>query len=233
MRKPALRHVAFIMDGNRRWAQQHGVGELYSDQALRAVFEAAAACKEYSVSYMTLYAFSLENLAQRDEALKKHVFDAVVRGCSEKKALFLEHNIKVRFIGKRELFTAPVLQAITEIEAATATLTGITLQVLFCYGAQQEIADAASRIARDVVAGELSAASITPERFSSYLWTAPAPPPELIIRTGGASRLSNFLLYQAAYSELVFLDCLWPDLSCDVVRNCLRDFSLVKRNFGA
>jgi len=233
MAAPTLRHIAFIMDGNRRWARQHAADELYNDQAVQAIFEALIACKEHAVSYMTVYAFSLENLMQRDEGLKMHVFGALVRGCREKKELFLAHGIKVRFVGARDLFPPAVMRAVDEIEDATITQTCITLQILFCYGAQQEIVDAAARIARDVAAGGLLPKAVTSELFASYLWTAPAPFPDLIIRTGGAARLSNFLLYQAAYSELMFLECLWPEITQNVVSACIDRFLAIKRNFGA
>ncbi len=229
----ALRHIAFIMDGNRRWAQRYAADGLYDDQAIKAIFETVIACKYHGVSYISLYAFSLENLAQRDEGLKAHFFKALVRVCTEKKSLFLEHGVKVRFVGARSYFSSSVSDAVSELETATAGETGVTVQVLFCYGGQQEIADAASRIAHDVVAGTLSADAITPELFSTYLWTAPVPFPDLIIRTGGAYRLSNFLLYQAAYSELMFLDCLWPEITREKVGRCIEQFSTIKRNFGA
>lgn len=120
MSVPALRHIAFIMDGNRRWAQRYAADGLYDDQAIKAIFEAVVACKSHGVSYISLYAFSLENLTQRDETLKAHFFKALVRVCTEKKSLFLEHGVKVRFVGARSHFSFSVSQAINELEAATA-----------------------------------------------------------------------------------------------------------------
>jgi len=231
MRAPVARHVAFIMDGNRRWAEQRR-DCLYNKEAVQAIFEAVLACKDRGVSYISLYAFSLENLARRDEQLTSYVFRALIDACTTRQHDFLAHSIKVRFVGVRSLYPQDVRCAVEELELITQEQSGITMQILFCYGSQQEIADAASRIARDVATGLLSVDAIKPELFSRYLWTSGIPSPDLIIRTGGVSRLSNFLMYQAAYSELVFLDCMWPEITQAVVHECIDTFEKVVRNFG-
>lgn len=233
MTKPPLRHIAFIMDGNRRWAEQHTADGLYNEQALRAIFEAISACKERGVSCVSLFAFSLENFNRRDVLLKDHVFEALIRACTEKQHLFIQHGIQATFVGARECYPAPVLCAVEALEKATNEQTAVRLQILFCYGAQQEITSAVAHIACDVANGLLAAKEITPQIFSSYLWTGDMPPPDLIIRTGKVHRLSNFLLYQAAYSELMFPDCLWPEMTRAKVNECIDRFYAIERNFGA
>lgn len=233
MTKPPLRHIAFIMDGNRRWAEQNTADGLYNEQALRAIFEAINACKDRDVSCVSLFAFSLENFSRRDEALKNHVFKALIQACTEKKDLFIQHGIQATFVGARECYPVPVLRAVEALEKATNEQTGVRLQILFCYGAQQEIVAATARIACDVASGVLAAEDVTPQVFSSYLWTGDMPPPDLIIRTGKVHRLSNFLLYQAAYSELMFPDCLWPEMTRAKVNECIDQFYAIERNFGA
>lgn len=228
-----LTHVAFIMDGNRRWARAHPESSVYDSSAAHAVFQAIAACQKHDVSSVSLYAFSLENAEARDSFLKRQLFDTLIRVCSQEKEAFISRGVRVRFVGARELYPPHVMKAVQELEVATSAQTVIELSILFFYGAQQEIVHAAKALAQQVAAGVLLPDEISAEHFVAQLWTAGTPPPDLIIRTGGAARLSNFLLYQAAYSELIFLDCLWPDLTEELVHESIEKFYATTINYGA
>ena len=227
-----IRHLACIMDGNRRWARKQTATNLYTHDSAQAVFEVVAACKKHSIPYLSLYAFSLENDGGRDDELKQHLFAALIDACINRQHTFIEQGVKVVFVGLRERYPAAVLAAIESLESATASQTGLHLSVLFYYGGRQEIVAAAQAIVQAVAAGALMPEAVNATVFESYLLTGPVPPPDVIIRTGGAQRLSNFLLYQAAYSELLFLDCLWPEVTTATIERCLQQFRAIERNFG-
>lgn len=228
----SLTHLAIIMDGNRRWAQKNGYQALYEDRSQAAVDMAISWCLKRGVPYLSLYTFSLENMAQRDSALTARVCELIVKNCRTKQEALIAQGVRVRFVGDRGAFPAQVIAPIAELEAATAAQTQLHLSIIFCYGAQQELAYACRQLASQVQAGTLEPAAITPEHIAQQLWTFPVPPPDLIVRTGGQQRLSNFLLFQAAYSELQFLDRLWPELSADDLERCLSAFTHTQRNFG-
>lgn len=227
-----IRHLACIMDGNRRWARKKTATQLYTQDSAQAIFEVIAACKEHAISYLSLYAFSLENDGGRDDDLKRHLFTALIDACTNEQNKFIDRGVKVVFVGMREWYPSEVLAAIESLEMATAGQTGLYLSILFYYGGRQEIVSAARAIAQSVAAGTLAPDEVDATVFESFLSTGPVPPPDLIIRTGGAQRLSNFLLYQAAYSELFFLDCLWPEVTEAVINRCIEQFGLIQRNFG-
>lgn len=225
-------HIALIMDGNRRWATKKGIGLLYDDASKKAVYTSLAFCLKNKIPYCSLYAFSLENLTSRSTVLRERLFDLVIDVCMNEAEKLSEKGIKVRFVGQRDLFPARVLPAIEHLEEATAHNSTLQLNILFCYGAQQEVVSACKAVAQKVAAGQLRADQITPATVTDFLWTADSPAPDMIIRTGGVTRLSNFLLFQAAYSELMFLDCLWPELTEVHLQDCVTRFHHTARNFG-
>ena len=228
-----LRHLACIMDGNRRWANQNAVPSLlYQEPAVRAIFAVIERCLAHRIPFLSLYAFSLENYTNRNAEVREIVFDGVLRVCKEKQAFFKEKGVRVRFCGMRDLYPAAVRAAVEELEVATIEGSALTLSILLCYGAQQEIAAAATALVASAPT-DTSSGMITPERFMQYAWTAYMPSVDLIIRTGGAHRLSNFLLFQAAYAELLFLDILWPEVTGEVIDQALVWFGGQLRNFGA
>lgn len=229
---PPLTHLACIMDGNRRWAKKQGVAVLYDGASRRAVHTTLAFCLKNNIRYCSLYAFSLENLKQRDGLLQRRLFELVIDVCTQEADQLAEQGISVRFVGRRDLFPSHVMPGIESLEKRTAAGSKLRLNILFCYGAQQEVADACSKIADKVAAGKLSATQITPATVTDHLWTADSPPPDVIIRTGGAHRLSNFLLFQAAYSELMVLDCLWPEITEAHLQQCVDRFTSTEQNFG-
>lgn len=220
------------MDGNRRWAKKQGMRAWYGHrQGTEAVRTVVNFCLDQCIRYLSLYTFSLENF-KRSALEKRYLFNLLVKQVEKELPVFMQKGIKVRFIGDRNFFPSSVHSTCERVEQKTVHCDCLYLNLLFCYGGQQELVAGIKDIAREVKSGNLSEEEITEEKLTHYLWTGAIPAPDLIIRTGGVQRLSNFLLYQAAYSELCFLDCLWPELSKVDLENVIDSFEKRKRNFG-
>lgn len=226
------RHVAIIMDGNNRWARKRllpGIaGHKAGVDAVRAVIEV---CAETGVEVLTLFAFSSENWqrpADEVSALMELFLGALRR---EAKKLN-DNGISLRVIGDRSRFHPELQAAMREAEALTAGDKRFILQIAANYGGQWDIAQAAQRLAREVQGGHLRPENITPELLQGCLATGDLPLPDLCIRTGGEHRISNFLLWQLAYSELYFSDLFWPDFKHDAMRKALADYARRQRRFG-
>lgn len=226
------RHVAIIMDGNNRWAKKRllpGVaGHKAGVDAVRAVIEV---CAEAGVEVLTLFAFSSENWQRPAEevgALMELFLSALRREARKLK----ENAISLRIIGDRSRFHPELQAAMREAGQQTAGESRFVLQVAANYGGQWDIAQAAQRLAREVQAGHLQPEDITPGLLQGCLATGDLPLPDLCIRTGGEHRISNFLLWQLAYSELYFSDLYWPDFKHEAMRKALADFSKRQRRFG-
>lgn len=227
-----IKHLACIMDGNRRWARKMGWEILQGhQQGAQTVKKVTEFCLEKGISYLSLYTFSIENF-QRSETEKRYLFELVAKNAQEGLEEFIKKGVRVRFIGDRTLFPEQLVSVCQEIEEKTKHLTSLQLNFLFCYGARQEIIGGIKQLVRRILDGRLSEADITDEVFQDYLWTSGIPEPDLIIRTGNVRRLSNFLLYQAAYSEFYFLDCLWPELTIQHLEAALASFDTCQRNYG-
>lgn len=227
-----LTHLACIMDGNRRWAKQRGLVPWYGHkEGVEAVRRVVQFCLEKNIPYLSLYTFSLENFKRSPEE-NNYLFGLMVNEAEKSLDEFRRRGIRLRFIGDRSLFPAQLTPLLDKAERETATHTKLTLTFLFCYGGRQEIYAAVKDIAHQVASGEVKESDVTPELLDKTLWTGDIPDPDLIIRTGGFSRLSNFLLYKAAYSEFCVLDCLWPDLSEKHLQEAYDNFMECKRNFG-
>ena len=228
-----MQHLACIMDGNRRFAKKNGLkpwlGHTKGVDAVRTTIEF---CVQHNIPYLSLYAFSLENLHRSDEE-KQHLFALMVDRIEKHSNEFSEKNIRIRFIGDRMRFPEQVLKSCSEIEDKTASGTRLQVDVLFCYGGRQEIVAAARQAAQAVLQGTMRVEDITDESFSAQLWQGDIPAPDLIIRTGGVCRLSNFLLYQAAYAELYFSDLLWPEITTEHLQAAVDTFNQRKRTFGS
>ncbi|MDP3815173.1 isoprenyl transferase [Pseudomonas sp.] len=226
------RHVAIIMDGNNRWAKKRllpGVaGHKAGVDAVRAVIEV---CAEAGVEVLTLFAFSSENWqrpAEEVSALMELFLSALRREAKRLNA----NNISLRIIGDRSRFHPELQAAMREAEAQTAGNKRFVLQVAANYGGQWDIVQAAQRLAREVQGGHLQPEAITPELLQSCLVTADLPLPDLCIRTGGEHRISNFLLWQLAYTELYFSELFWPDFKHEAMRKALANFASRQRRFG-
>ncbi len=228
-----LKHLACIMDGNRRWAKAQGKPSFEGHRAgLTAAKRVIDYCIAHKIPYLSLYTFSLENFNRSPQELT-FLFSLIVDQITDSLVKeFKEKGVSVRFVGNRSLFPEMVIPSCERIEKETEGLTNLHVNILFCYGGQQEIVEGVKQVIKKVQEGVLACDDITPQMFEHYLWTQNTPPPDLIIRTGGSQRLSNFLLYQAAYSELCFLDCMWPDVDIPLLDRAVNAFNTCQRNFG-
>jgi undecaprenyl diphosphate synthase len=218
------------MDGNRRWAKQQGLLKVGRD-GIDAAYRTVDFCIKHTIGYLSLFAFSLENFKRAPDEIN-HLFDLMVQEMDKQHDELIKRGIKVCFVGDRALFPDSIQEPCTRIEQATQAGTAIHVNIMFCYGAQQELVDMTKRIVQDVQNGIVALDAIDPTMLAQYTWTSHTPPPDLIIRTGGVQRLSNFLLYQAAYAELYFLPCLWPALTQEDLEKAYNYFISCKRNFG-
>ena len=227
-----IQHLACIMDGNRRWAKQQGVslkkGVL---QGLMRANTAVDFCLKHDIKYLSLFAFSIENL-QRSPLERACVFDTLVEYGREYAQDMAKKGVRVRIVGDRSLFPENVQNICNVIETMTADKKDLFVQFLFCYGGRQEIVAATKKIIQEVQALRISLDSITTDSFKTFTWMGDMPDPELVIRTGFATRISNFLLYQAAYSELYFPQCFWPDMDEIQFKGAFEYYMSCKRNFG-
>jgi undecaprenyl diphosphate synthase len=223
------RHLGFIVDGNRRWAKEHSLpeydGHLAGYNALREVIESAF---EQDVQYVSIYTFSTENW-KRDKSEVSNLMKLAARAIASDLKRFIDKGIRVRFVGRREGLSAKLLDGVDKAEEATKLLTSGTVLVCFNYGGQQEIADAARRCVEDGLKPE----EVTTEAITARLYAPDAPPVDMVVRTSGEQRLSNFMLWRAAYSELYFLAKYWPDMTKDDVTDIIKEYSRRQRRFGA
>lgn len=230
---PRPRHVAIIMDGNGRWAHARHMPRTYGHQkgvdAVRRTVEVAG---KLGVEYLTLYAFSSENWKRPADEVQI-LMDLLRRYIRQELAELHRKSVRVRFIGDRSALAADIVSLMENAEAQTAGNTGLTLVLALNYGSKAELTRAIARAAKDIAAGRLTPCAMTPERIDTYLETAGIPDPDLVIRTSGEKRLSNFLLWQAAYAELVFIDTLWPDFGEAEFEAALFEYQRRERRFGA
>lgn len=226
------RHVAIIMDGNGRWAKQRGLprieGHRRGVDALRRTLRAA---REIGIEIVTVYSFSSENWS-RPPAEVSALMGLLKRFIRNDLAELHEAGVRVLIAGDRDNLEPDIRLLLTEAEALTRANTRQTLIVAFNYGSRQEIAAAARALAEEVARGDRSAASITPEAIAARLNTAGVPDPDLVIRTSGEMRLSNFLMWQSAYAELVFQPILWPDYGREALMEALVEYSRRERRYG-
>lgn len=228
--KPA--HIAIIMDGNGRWARARGLprkaGHRAGVEALRRTVRAAG---ELGIEWLTVYAFSSENWSRPKSEISELM--GLLKLFIRRDLAELHHNgVRVRILGSRNGLSPDIAALLYEAEELTAANTNMNLVVAFNYGGRDEIARAARRLSEEVSAGRLDPADVTAERLEQRLDTAGVPDPDLIIRTSGEQRLSNFLLWQAAYAEFVFLPCNWPDFGRDDLAAAIDVFEERDRRFG-
>lgn len=228
--KPA--HIAIIMDGNGRWAKARGLpraaGHRAGVEALRRTVRAAG---DLGIEWLTVYAFSSENWS-RPKAEVSDLMGLLKLFIRRDLAEIHQAGVRVRMIGERASLAPDIRALVEEAETLTMANTAMNLVIAFNYGARDEIARAATAIAEAARVGTLDPAEITPEAFGQFLDTRLIPDPDLIVRTSGEQRLSNFLLWQAAYSELVFLPCYWPDFGRAELEQAIESFAARERRFG-
>ncbi len=231
-RSKTPRHVAIIMDGNGRWAKQRGLpraaGHRAGAEAVRRSLQAAA---DHGVEVLTLYAFSSENWRRSDEEISD--LTALMRFYLDRELKTLEkEGVRIKLIGDYSAFGGELVDRLERAVERTAGNTRLTLVVALNYGSRAEIAEAARKLAVRVAAGEIDASSIDEADIAAELQTAALPELDLLIRTSGEERLSNFLLWQAAYTELLFIETLWPDFNEQAFGDALRVFAARERRFG-
>ncbi len=225
-------HVAIIMDGNGRWAKARGLPRLPGHRAgVEALRKTVRAAPGLGISYLTVYAFSSENWS-RPKSEVSDLMGLLKLFIRRDLAELHQNGVRVRIIGDKAGLQPDIRDLLDEAEQLTLHNRSLTLVIAFNYGGRDEIVRAARKLAAAVASGEIDSDAITAERFAGALDTADIPDPELVIRTSGELRLSNFLLWQAAYAELVFLPCYWPDFSREHLADALRDFVGRERRFG-
>jgi len=226
------RHVAIIMDGNGRWAAAHGLprveGHRRGVEALRKTVRAA---HDLGIAVLTIFSFSSENWSRPASEIKD-LLGLLRRFIRNDLADLHKRNVRVRIVGERDDLDRDIRLLLQEAEDLTRGNDGLTLVVAFNYGARQEIARAARRLAAEVAQGRLSTEAISPDLIARYLDTADLPDPDVIIRTSGEQRLSNFLLWQSAYSELVFVPINWPDFDRAALEGAIAEYRRRERRFG-
>jgi len=225
-------HVAIIMDGNGRWAKSRGLPRLAGHRAgVEALRQTVRAAPGLGISYLTVYAFSSENWS-RPKSEVSDLLGLLKLFIRRDLAELHQNGVRVTVIGDRTSLQPDIRGLLEEAESLTALNDALTLVIAFNYGGRDEIARAARKLAQSAVRGEIDPEEINPEIFAAALDTTGIPDPDLVIRTSGELRLSNFLLWQAAYSELAFLPCYWPDFSAEHLAEAVRDFGRRERRFG-
>ena len=226
------RHIAIIMDGNGRWAKKNALRRIAGHRkGADAVRNTVRTCRGIGIQYLTLYAFSVENWrrpADEIEALMSLLEEFLISELKE----MLDNNIRLVAIGNINALFERVKKILYKTIEQTSKNSGMTLNLALSYGGRDEIVEAVKKILRDSEAGEIKKEDMTKEIFSKYLYTADMPDPDLLIRTSGEYRLSNFLLWQSAYTELYFVDVLWPDFSRENLIQIIADYQSRERRFG-
>lgn len=228
MTNSAPKHIGYIVDGNRRWAKQHGLPAYEGHMAgYNAISDVALASFDAGVEYVSAYIFSTENWKRSQDEVRR-LMSLVLKLLTTDVALLEKHDIKLRVIGSANNVSLKILKAIEVAEERTKNNTHGTLVLCFNYGGQQEIADACKKIVLSGVAAE----EITPELVAQNIYAPEIPPVDLVVRTSGEQRLSNFMLWRAAYSEFLFLEKSWPDMTKEDVTSILEEYSRRDRRIG-
>lgn len=230
--KNSLEHIAFIMDGNGRWAQKRGenrtAGHKKGAETLLNICQAA---KEMGIKYMTVYAFSTENW-NRPKTEVDYLMNLLRHYLDQDFQKLKDNNIRICFIGEREMLAPDILEKMEKIEQETASNASTTLQIALSYGSRAEILHAVKETVQRVKNGDMLLKDIDEKNFSSMLYTKTVPDPDILIRTSGEKRLSNFLLWQSAYTEFFFTDTLWPDFTKEELTQIIETYQTRERRYG-
>jgi undecaprenyl diphosphate synthase len=225
-------HIAIIMDGNGRWAKSRMLPRIMGHRkGVETVREIVEECSRIGIGYLTLFAFSAENWS-RPKTEVRSLMTLLKKYIRMEVPLMMRNNIRFNVIGNRSDLPDDVAHALDDARRVTSENSGMTLTLALSYGSRQELLDASRRLAADILEGVLKPEDVTEDIFSSYLYTSGLPDPDLLIRTSGEMRISNFLLWQLAYSELYFTDINWPDFSRKELMKAITDFQLRERRFG-
>ncbi|HOX37106.1 MAG TPA: isoprenyl transferase [Candidatus Brocadiia bacterium] len=227
------RHIAVIMDGNGRWAERRGLPRHEGHRAGgESVGEIISECLKLRIPYLTLYAFSTENWKRPIKEVR-FLMGMLKEFLSRERKLITEHNVRIRAIGDLSRLPSEVAEEVRKAEDIGRGNTALTLSVGLNYGGRADILQAARRFAEDCLSGRAKASDLNEETFAGYLTTAGIPDPDLLIRTAGEMRVSNFLLWQISYSEIYISDVLWPDFRAPQLHEALREYARRERRYGA
>lgn len=225
-------HVAIIMDGNGRWANQRFMPRIAGHRAgVEAARQVVKNCAKRNIKVLSLFAFSSENWRRPAQEVN-YLMELFLTGLEREVSMLHENNVQLRFIGNRNHFSVKLCKKIAEVEELTQGNSGMILLIAADYGGQWDICQAVSKLAQEVEIGVLTSADITPEKIASKLSFAGLPDPDLFIRTSGELRISNFMLWQLAYSELYFTPTLWPDFNESELEKAFMQYASRERRFG-
>ncbi len=233
-------HLGIIMDGNRRWAKKNGYPTIHGHRkGADAAKEIIEFCNNCKIKYLTLYVFSLENFSRKKEE-QEDLFNLIPSTLDQWQNFLEQSNIKIKCCGDKDLFPKSSLSAIEKAEKMTKNNTGMILQLLFCYGGRQEIVSAVAKLVDHLEKQgdnpnlkEYLQNKENLEKFlRSFFWTEDIPDPQLIIRTGKRDRLSNFMTWQSIYTDLIFVDVLWPEINTELLEKCIYKYKGFEKNFG-
>lgn len=232
VRKTNLRHIAIIMDGNRRWAKKHKLPSMAGHSAgVKSLKNAVIFCNKTGIKYLTVYAFSTENWGRKKEEVD-FLMSLMAETFKRETIELHKNNVKITAIGNIDTLNSNLRKTLLESMKTTEENTGVNLQVAINYGSRDEITNAVKNIAKDVQAGNLTVDQINSDLISNYLYTSQIPDPDLLIRTGSEYRLSNYLLWQSAYTEIYVSDLFWPEFNDHEFEKAIYEFAKRGRRFG-
>lgn len=223
-----LKHIAIIMDGNRRWAKEKNLpSAMGHKKGVEALKNTLRACKDFGVKYLTVYAFSTENWNRKQEEVD-FLMDLVAVTLKNELDEMHKEGVQIHFIGDLTRLSEKLQKVTANAVETTKNNTGVVLQIALNYGARDEITHAVRKIVQDNVPSD----KITPELISDYLYTKGVPDPDILVRTGGEKRISNYLLWQIAYSEIIIRDEFWPEFNKNLLKMCIEEFKMRQRRYG-
>lgn len=225
-------HLGFVVDGNRRWAREHNLPTAEGHRrGYEVIKKMAYACQERGIKFVSAFIFSTENWGRSEDEVN-YLMKIFIFAVKHDVAKLIHDGFKIIFLGRRDRVSAEILQAIQQIEADSAGNAGTTLALYFNYGGHAEIIDAARHLAADVQSGKTNLADMTDERFRQYLYHPELPDIDMMVRTSGECRVSDFSLWRIAYSEFMFLEKKWPDITSDDLDDVIAEYSHRNRRFG-
>lgn len=223
-----LKHIAIIMDGNRRWAKERNLpSAMGHKKGVEALKNTLRACKDFGVKYLTVYAFSTENWNRKQEEVD-FLMDLVAVTLKNELAEMHKEGVQIHFIGDMTRLSEKLQKVTANAVETTKNNTGVILQIALNYGSRDEITNAV----RNIVKNNIQANEITPELISDYLYTKGTPDPDILVRTGGEKRISNYLLWQIAYSEIIIRNEYWPEFDKKLLQKCIEEFNIRQRRYG-
>ncbi len=232
VQQTGLKHVAAIMDGNRRWAKERMLPTAIGHQkGVEALKKTLRACKDFGIEYLTVYAFSTENWNRKPEEVE-FLMSLLAKTLGKELDEMHKEDIKIKFVGDIDVLAPSLKEILLNAEEKTKNNGGVGLQIAFNYGSRMEIANAVKKIAQEVQSGSLSLEEITEQTISDNLYTSGIPDPDLLIRTGGELRVSNYLLWQIAYSEIYVVPEFWPEFGRDMLADAVLEFQSRNRRYG-